>query len=468
MYVYYLLAVLLTSLVLIVLATTKWSVHPFMTLLAAAYFVGGAVLLPHSLGLFDGHSLPISWLSLEAAIRYGFGGILSYIGIFIVLSSIIGVNMDKSGATIQIANWILRYLGPKHPILTMSLVGWLVSIPVFCESGFVILSSIRKSITRRTGAPAIAMTVALATGLYASHTLVPPTPGPLAAAGNLGLGNHLDYIILIGLCFSLLATLAGYFWARYMGKKMQVPEDWENEESIIDDLDLLVGTQPNLPSNFLSFSPISIPMVLILLGTLASLPLGIFGNGLFAMALMFFGKPLNALFVGFLCSLLLVSKNTEESVLDMISEGIRQAGPIVLISAAGGAFGAVLKASPIISVLTTNLHNVSLGLLMPFILAAVLKSAQGSSTTAMVTTSAIMAPLLSSLGLDGYMGVVLTVMSTGAGSMIVSHANDSYFWIIVQLSGMDISTAYKAITLGTLIQGLVTMLAVLGVAAFVL
>jgi len=207
--------VLVLAIAFIVISTSIYKLHPFIALIVASYIVaiaGG-----------------VNWLDVAGTITGGFGGILAYIGIVIVLGTIIGVILEKSGAAVKMADVVLRLVGPKRPALAMSIVGWIVSIPVFCDSGFVILSALRKSITKRTKTSAVTMVIALSTGLYASHTLVPPTPGPIAAAGNLGLGDQLGLVILYGFFISIFTMLAGYIWAKYSGSKIKIQEDIDNE-----------------------------------------------------------------------------------------------------------------------------------------------------------------------------------------------------------------------------------------------
>lgn len=464
---FYLIALLLVVMVLIVVATSKWKLHPFIALLLAAFIVAIGVAIPQTFGWLQYEGKIVDWVTLEATIRGGFGGILTYIGIVIVLGTIIGVILEKSGAALKMAEFVLRVVGPKRPALAMSIIGWIVSIPVFCDSGYVILSSLRKSVTRRSKVSAVTMSVALATGLYASHTLVPPTPGPIAAAANLEIADKLGLVILVGGFVSIFTMLAGYFWAKYIGEKIEIQEDIDNANTSdsIGSIDLdskeVVEKYGTLPSTFMAFAPILIPIILITFGTIAAFPGEIFGTGFFATLLLTLGKPVNALLIGFFISLGLLPKFNEETLSGWIGEGIKAAGPIILITAAGGAFGAMIKATPIALVLGDVLSGLGIGLLVPFIIAAALKTAQGSSTTALVTTSAIMLPLLATLGLDSDMGAVLTIMAIGAGAMTVSHANDSYFWVVAQFTGMDVKTAYKTQTMATLIQGIVTILVVL-------
>ncbi len=442
---------LLLSIVLIIVTTSVFKLHPFIALIFAALFVG---LGASALGQFD-------VMEVESTIRSGFGSILAYIGIVISLGTIIGVFLEKSGAAVKMADTILKIVGPKHPGLAMSIIGWFVSIPVFCDSGYVILSSLRKSVTRKAKVSATMMSVALATGLYASHTLVPPTPGPIAAAGNLGLEDSLGLVILFGVGISIFTMVAGFLWAKYIGKRVKIQEDLDNEKDFAEGLDFdnneIQEKYGKLPSTFMAFAPILIPIFLIALGTVAAFPGSPVGTGFIASFFTFFGKPLMALLVGFLFALGLAPKLNEEVLMKWIGEGVKIAGPIILITGAGGAFGAIIKATPVATYLGEVMSSWSIGILVPFFVAAALKTAQGSSTTALVTTSALMAPLLASLGLDSTIGAVLTVMSIGAGAMTVSHANDSYFWVVAEFTGMDVKTAYKAQTMATLVQGLVTI-----------
>lgn len=451
---------LIVSIVMIIVASSMFKLHPFISLIFASLFLG---LSSAALGQFD-------LLMVESVIRGGFGRMLTHIGIVIVLGSIIGVFLEKSGAALKMAETVIRIVGPKRPELAMSIIGWLVSIPVFCDSGFIILNAMRKSVTRRARARAGAMSVALATGLYATHTLVPPTPGPIAAAGNLGLEKNLGTVILFGFCISVFPMVAGYIWACFIGEKVETKEDLINEELFRSGLSGESDIEKRyrkLPSPFLSFSPIVFPIILIALGTFASLPIITEYLGIMARVFIFFGDPFMALLVGFLCALGLAPDLKEEVLMKWIGEGIRIAGPIILITGAGGAFGAIIKATPISTYLGSAMSGWNIGILVPFFIAAALKTAQGSTTTTMVATSALGAPLLSSLRLDSIIGSVLTVMSIGAGAMVVSHANDSYFWVVAEFSGMDIKTAYKSHTTATGIQGLTTILIVLGL-SFVL
>ncbi|WP_298769793.1 GntP family permease [uncultured Shewanella sp.] len=433
--------ILVFIIIFIIVASSTFKLHPFLTLILASFITALACQLPMS--------------QIAHIINQGFGNILSYIGLVIVLGTIIGTILEKSGAAITMADVVIKLLGKRYPTLTMSIIGYLVSIPVFCDSGFVILNALKQSMAERMQISSVAMSIALATGLFATHTFVPPTPGPIAAAGNLGLSAHLGLVIGLGLIISAIAAIAGILWANQF---TQIAPDGDIDNQHHEPLKEPTSQYPQLPSPLGAFSPIFIPIFLICVGSIAQLPINPFGQGGLFEILITLGQPVNALIIGLFISLtLLKGKGKIQQLSQHVSHGLTLAAPILLITGAGGAFGAVLNATPIGDFLGSHLSQLGLGLFMPFIVAAALKSAQGSSTVALVTTSAMVAPMLDSIGLSSDMGRALTVMAIGSGAMTVSHANDSFFWVVTQFSHMSVKQAYKAQTLATLIQGLVSI-----------
>lgn len=442
-----LVLILVALIAFIVLSTTRLKLHPFLALLAAAFIAGFAYQLPSA--------------EIVKTITGGFGSILGYIGIVIVLGTVIGVILERSGAAITMAETVIKLLGERFPTLTMSIIGYLVSIPVFCDSGYVILNSLKNALAARMKVSVVAMSVALATGLYATHTFVPPTPGPIAAAGNLGLDASLGLVIAVGLLVAFVTAMAGMWWAnRFIGKDIALEDDGLPLPAA-EDFAALKARYGKLPSAFQAFAPIFVPILLICLGSIAVFPSKPLGEGFVLTALTFLGQPVVALLVGLaLACSLLKSQDKRKEFHDHVVEGLVQAAPILLITGAGGAFGAVLKVTPLGDYLGGTLSALGIGLFMPFVVAAALKSAQGSTTVALVTTSALVAPMLGQLGLDSEMGRVLTVMAIGAGAMTVSHANDSFFWVVTQFSRMPVAVAYRAQTVATLIQGLAGIITV--------
>ena len=209
--------------------------------------------------------------------------------------------------------------------------------------------------------------------------------------------------------------------------------------------------------------PIVFPLFLIFLKSIAEYPTHPFGSGLASTWMSFFGDPVIALIIGMLLSLLLVKKDSIATAFNgWMGEGIKESAIILVITAAGGSFGEILAKSPLASFIQQNMTNLPLGMLLPFFIAAALKTAQGSSTVAIVTTSGIIAPMLGTLGLDP----ALCAIAIGAGSMVVSHANDSYFWVVTQFSNMPVNTSYKVYTSATAIEGAAAIIVVLFINLF--
>lgn len=434
-------AIIIIGVLFIVISSAKFKLHPFLGLIIAALFVGIASGMP----LAD----------VVTNINEGFGGLMTSIGIIIVAGTIIGTILDRSGAAYRMAEVVLRIVGPKHPQLAMSLIGYVVSIPVFCDSGYIILSSLQKSLAKRAAVPLATMAVALSTGLFATHTLVPPTPGPIAAAGNIGATNYLGTIIVIGLLVAIPVTLVGYLWAVYAGRKVVVRAD--NEPAL--DYEEVIKSFGKMPSTFKSFLPIVLPIVLIAIGSIATMTMS--ADSSLTTLLVFFGSPTIALLCGVAAAFLLLPEMNETTLNDWIADSLKDAAPILLVTGAGGAFGTVIKNTSI----SDTLQNMdfssltgALFLLVPFLIAAALKTAQGSSTASLVITSSLVAPMLVTMGIEGAVPLALVVMALGAGAMTVSHVNDSFFWVVTQFSGMDVKDAYKTHTVATLLQGLTALI----------
>ncbi|MBZ1393284.1 GntP family permease [Psychrobacter pacificensis] len=436
---------LVLTILFIIFATAKLKWHPFLVLILSAFLVA----------LF--YQVPLN--TVAKTISDGFGGILGYIGLVIVFGTIIGLILEKTGAAIVMAESVIKVLGPRFPTLTMSIVGAVVSIPVFCDSGYIILNSLKESLAERLHVSSVAMSIALATGLYATHTFVPPTPGPIAAAGNLGLESNLGLVIMVGVVVTAVAVLAGWWWSnRFLNA---TPDNINATDAQAATLPEGIKTRDDyskLPSATMAFLPIIVPIILICLSSVANFPSAPFGSGTLAEILIFIGNPLTALLIGLFLSFLLIdSEQKTQQISDSISQGLVVAAPILLITGAGGAFGAMLKVTPIGDYLGSTLSALGLGIFMPFIVSAALKTAQGSTTVALVTTSAMVAPLLNQIGLDSELGRVFCVMAIGAGAMTISHANDSFFWIVSQFSRMSVAQAYKAHSMATGIQGVTSI-----------
>ncbi len=422
---------LLLTILWIVLGTSWIKIHPFFVLFTAALFLGILLGLP----LMESLTL----------LQRGFGQIIEKIGLLILFGTVIGISMERSGATLAIAQGILHSLSKLPLPYALSCIGYLVSIPVFCDAAFVILSHLNKTLSQQTKTPLIGLTVALSTGLFAPHVLVPPTPGPLAAAANLELEN-LILLIFFGGVTALLLVLVGGTYGYFLTKRMPYTE-LENTKEIED------KEMKELPSFFKAILPILVPIVLMCFGTIVKL--GTASSSTLFEIFYFITSPTMALGIGMLFAFLQSKKNNTLFINQTLKKGIEQAAPILVITGMGGALGSIIQTIPLKDYAVSLTAFEGLGILIPFLIAALLKTAQGSSTVAIITTSSIIFPLLPLLGLDSEMGKVWAILALGVGSMTVSHANDSYFWIVTQMGGLDVKSAFRSHTVGTLLQGLV-------------
>ena len=434
---FFLFAVIILAVVAMVIAISTFNVHPFIVLVVVAVAVG----------LVCG----LDTVTVVDTVKTGFGDILASIGIVILCGTIIGTILEKTGAALTMANTILKVVGKKRSVITMGAMGYVTGIPVFCDSGFVVLSPISRALAAQSNTSLAVMATALSGGLYATHCLVPPTPGPIAMAGTLEADMGLT--ILVGLLLSIPAVAVVILYATKISSKIDIPA---NPEYTIEELTAKYG---KLPGALHSFSPILLPIVLIGISSVASLPALPFGDGVVYAFLNFIGNPVIALMLGVFLSLTLIPASERGNTLKWVTQGVTDSAAILAITGAGGSFGAILKLLPIADA-TQGLLATGLGVLVPFTIAMILKLAMGASTVAMITTASMVAPMLENMGLTSPLGRVFVVMAIGAGSMVASHANDSYFWVVSQFSDMKTGEAYRCQTGMTAVMG-VTVVAIL-------
>ena len=443
------LLIFAAAIVLMVVAIARWKVHPFLAIM------GTAILLAVLLG--------VPYADIPDVIGKGFGGVFSGIALVIILGTLIGSVLEHTDGAVALARAVERVVGKRHPRLAMMLIGWIVSIPVFCDSGFVLVSPIGKSLAHRSGTSPVPLMLALAAGLFASHVFIPPTPGPVAAAGMVGLENNLLLVIGMGIVISLLSLIPAYFFAGHIGKRVQAAEPTS---------DVLATEDEHHCSATLAFLPIVLPIVLMALGSVAALmniPTDV------AAFFTFFGKPSIALIIALLsCLPLLMQQKMTGQFYDITQSSLKTAGPIIFITAAGGVLGTVVVASGFVDIIKESGDSLKvLGVVFPFLIAAILKSAQGSSTVAITTTASMMGmfsdsgSMMNALGFTTPLAATLVVMAIGAGAMTVSHANDSYFWVVTGFGGIKAGDGYRTMTLMTLIMG-ITAIALITLAAALL
>lgn len=412
---------------LIVLLTVKFRVHAFFALFLACFVVGLGVQL--------------SVAEIVTAMKEGFGHILKNLGFVIMLGTMLGVVLEHTGSTRVMAAFILKLVGEKNAAAAMGITGFIVGLPIFCDSGYIVLSGLNRSVARRSGISILVMSVSLASGLYAVHCLIPPHPGATAAAGIIGA--DIGKLILMGILVAIPAAVVGCWWASYMGKKIPVTDVEEEEETQV---------LPNIPV-WKAFLPIIVPIVLIGVGAFSDLQKG-------ATILHVLGDPVIALFIGVILAFFTSTSWHRDAVSKLMQEAAEKAGSILVIIGAGGAFGAVLATTKLGDHFNSSLSLGNLGIIFPFLLAFLLKTAQGSSTVAIITAASIIHPLLPALGLDSDMGKLLCMLALGGGSMMISHANDAYFWVISKFSGLEMKPMLKVYSVATLLMGLTTLVIV--------
>ena len=433
------------AIVVMIVAISKYKIHPFLSIMSVSLI----------LALIAG--IPLG--DIANVIGAGFSGTFSSIGIVIILGALIGTVLEKTGAALKLADMVVKLVGQKNPELAIELMGWVVSIPVFCDSGFVILDPIRRAMVRRTRTSSVAMTVALSAGLYISHVFIPPTPGPIAAANTLGIGDNLLLVMGMGVLASILPLIAGLLFAKYIGKSVKSADETGDSAETAKTYEELVASFGKLPGGFDALAPIVVPIVLMALGSIASMA---GWTGIAFDLFNFLGKPIIALAVGTIFAVIqLAATKKLGEFYDLTNDTLKVTGPILFVTAAGGVLGKVIATSDMVNFITEHATVLgSVGIFFPFLLAAILKSAQGSSTVAITTTAGIVAPLLGAIGMNTPAEIALVVMAIGAGAMTVSHANDSYFWVVTNFGQMTPEQGYKTQTMLTLVLGLASMIGI--------
>ena len=448
-----LIVVFILAIVLMIIMISKFKIHPFISIMLISLVLGliaGIPLVDRTLE--DGTKIS----GLANVIGAGFSGTFSSIGIVIILGALIGSILEATGAALKLADMVIKLVGQNNPVLALELMGWVVSIPVFCDSGFVILNPIRKAMVQRTRQSSVAMSVGLASGLYISHVFIPPTPGPIAAASTLGIGENLLLVMGMGALCSVFPLAAGYFYAKFIGKKVKADDEADKAE-VVKTYEELVAEYGKLPGGFNSLAPIIVPIILMALSSIVTMAK--VSGGLVSL-INFLGTPIIALAVGTLCAVIqLKTAGKMSEFYNICNETLKTVGPILFVTAAGGVLGKVISSSDMVNYISEHASVLSaMGIFFPFLLSAILKSAQGSSTVALTTTAGIVAPLLPALGFTTPVEITLVCMAIGAGAMTVSHANDSYFWVVTNFGAMSPERGYKTQTMNTLVMGVAAII----------
>lgn len=464
------LAMLIGVIIMMVLIICT-RMHAFPSLIISAILI--AVLSGNYLLAGTGNDGKPLLTTAISTVTSGFGGTMASIGIVIGFGCIMGIFLEKSGAAKRMALTILRMVGVKRADVVLGLTGFVVSIPVFCDSGFVILSSLAKEFSRLTKKSMVGLGGILGMGLYITHFMVPPTPGPLAVVStfqNEGIVIDLGMFIIAGLLLSIPLFIFSVFLFRWFGNKYPsfvVPYEIDRSKytsaqlQVLDAIDAKIKsgkelenadfekllTTEKLPGAGISFLILLLPVVLILCNTLVS-QIPSLSGAFIGQLITFLGNPVIALFISLCLGAFVLARELDnKTVIDMMNAALKDAGPIVMITAAGGALGAVVKATGAAGMMADGIVAIGIpGILVPLLIGTIMRFPQGSGTTAMITGSAIIAPMIATLGINPYLAGLAVCLT----SMCPSFLNDSYFHVVTNFSGMDIKTSLKTWTISSI------------------
>jgi GntP family gluconate:H+ symporter len=438
------LSLILAGIAVIIILTSWFKLHSFLSLFLVSLLMA-LIVLPTA--------------DIVPVLKKGFGDTMASVGLIIVFGTVIGVTLDFTGATVSMANYILSRIGKHNAPAAISITGFITGLPIFCDSGFIVLSGLNRSLTSKGKINPVFMTCILACSLYSVHCLIPPHPGATAAAGIIGA--NIGRLVVAGIIIAIPTTIAGYLWIRFITRNIRLETIAEPTPEIAE---IKSG---KLPSAGISFMPIFVPLILITGKSLVGL---LFPGATSRMAITieFVGEPIVALLTGMFLSFFLLPSFSRKNINYVLTMSVEKAGPIIYIIAAGGIFGAVIKSTGVGEQAGLWLAGTGLGLMIPFLVTFFLKTAQGSSTVAIITAASIMGSMLDNLGFAGETGRLLVMLSMGAGSMMVSHANDAYFWVITNFSKIESGDTLKVYSTATIVMGFTALAMVFVLSLFLL
>lgn len=411
------------GLIALILLILKTKIHVFAALIVASCVIG-----------LVGGMAPKDVVS---AITSGFGGTLGSIGIIIGLGVMLGQVFEESGAAERMARTFLKLFGKGKEELAMAVTGYIVSIAIFCDSGFVIISPLARALSRETKKSMVGLSVALASGLVITHSLVPPTPGPLGVAGTFGI--DVGKFLLLGLIVSIPMVIVTMIYGKWLGPRIyQLPGEKEGEwirpaasEARASSASSAAVSERDMPSTFAAFFPLVLPILLILLNTVLS---AVKAKGAVVTILQFLGTPVIAVLIGVIVAIYtLTAKRSREDVISALENSIKSAGIIILVTGGGGALGQIIKNAGVGAYIAQGIASTHLPvIILPFLIATLVRFVQGSGTVAMVTAAGITAPIVAAAGGNMTLGALAACI----GSLFFSYFNDSFYWVVNRLSGI--------------------------------
>ena len=413
----------------IILLTSKWKLNAFVSLFLVSLFLAITVM---------------PGKDVIKIMKDSFGSTMASTGFLIIFGTIIAVILDKTGAAITLARYIVSKTGEPNAAAALGITGFVAGISVFCDAGFIILSGLAKSFSAKTKTAMPFIAGVLGCSLYSVHCLTPTHPGALAASGILNA--NIGILVVTGILFAIPGFFASYFWVKWITNGKGYPPS--EELTITPQKD-----EESYPRVTLSFLPIVVPLFLIATGSALNI-LEPASSNFFSGIFIFTGQPVIALLIGVAFALLLLRNKKIETLNTVFETAIEKAGPILVVIAAGGMFGMVIKETGVGAAAGNALSKTGLGLTVPFFIAFILKTAQGSSTVAIITAASIVAPMLPALGLASESGKLFAMLAMGSGSMIVSHANDAYFWVVTKFSDIHADITLRVFSTATAVMGI--------------
>lgn len=393
---------LVVGTVALIFMLLKTKLHVFLSLIITAFITGLVGGMPPELVI--------------TAVQAGFGNTLGSLGILITLGVMLGKVLEISGATDSIANFLIDLMGDGREHIALMVTGFVAALAIFAIPAYVMLFPIAKNIAVKKQIPLTKLGVALGAGLFLSHNFVPPASAPIGAAGIFDA--NIVNVMLWGTVLSLIMMVFFAFYADFLGKRYNDIPDAETE--LIEEV-----TEEELPSVVASFTPIAVPIILIVSNIVLQL-VGV--TGLVMTVLGFAGDPMVAVGIGILVALMILTRDlSRETVQEAFNTGVRAGANILLMVGAGGALGHVVNESGAGHFIAQTLAETAIPpILLPFIISTLLRIIQGSGSVAMVTAASISAPILAELGIDPVLGTI----AVGGGSVFFSYFNDSYFWVV--------------------------------------
>ena len=418
---------IIVVLIVLVFSISKLKIHPFIVLILAGI----------SLGLLVGLDGP---KTIEVLLE-GFGSTMKWIAIVVILGAFIGEVLNETGGAVRIAEKILKWVGQKRLPWAMGITGYIVSIPVFVDVAYILFQPIIESLSKKSKIPLLVVGLSLAAGLTVSHTLMPPTPGPLAVASILGA--DLGRLLIINSFVAIFVVIGGVLWAKLYCKKYLL--DFDKTESTQLNSNETFKLKSDKKSIILDLLPIIVPIILMGAGAFFK------GDTFFNKIIALLSIPMVAVLIGAaIASIQLIKVKKKSKFNNLIEAAIVKSALVIMITGAGGAFGYVIRESGVQDSLGDFFASMPyLGFILPFIISAVLTTATGSITVSLIGSASILVPLV---GIMPY-SVEMMAALIGCGSFCVFHANSSFFWLLNRLHNIPVNILYKTFTLQSLIMG---------------